>query len=287
MSACTIRSRLKNAFRRALKQARRRKFHLCLELFAGTGRLAASWSKQGYGSLAFEIDQGPEFDLTCRTTSNTLKGWIASHAITCVWLGTPCTSWSRARRGPPSSNWCSIRSSEHVLGLPHLRPNDLAAVASGNRTAKASGEILRACIRHQVPCALENPSTSMLWLAPWIEPLRHRPGFRELVVGFCQYGARWRKATRIWTWHCIERPSLCRRCCGRRGVCSTTGQPHIVLTGTDPVSKVLWTRRAQAYPSEFASEFSRVLSDSAESMAIHNMTRLACYSGLRPESCYG
>ena len=70
-----------------------------------------------------------------------------SRAAIGVWMGIPCTSWSRARRGLPGSGWCAIRSSDHLLNLPDFTPADQLRIRLGSATAKASGRLIRFCIR--------------------------------------------------------------------------------------------------------------------------------------------
>ena len=132
---------LKKLFKRALRKARRRRYMLFLELFSGHGGLSASLNANGYATLSFEIENGPHFDVTKRHIINLIKGWISSNCLLGVWLGTPCSSWSRARRGPPGSSWCQIRSSSHILGMPNLKAADQEKILLGNATAKASSDI--------------------------------------------------------------------------------------------------------------------------------------------------
>ena len=270
MSDAAVVSRLRAAFRKALRTARRRRYQLCLELFAGEGHIAAAWRAMGYGALCVEISLGGEFDLTRPCVWKLVRGWISSHCIVCVWFGTPCTSWSRARRGPPGSRWAPTRSARFPLGLPGCSESDLGKFREGNETAKVTARLIRACLAARVPCGLENPQTSMLWQSPFLRRLVAHRCAQVLDVHLCQYGARWRKATKVVLWECVTCPDAARRCSGRRGVCSATGKPHVVLSGRDP-SGGLWTRRAQAYPRQFARSFA--IADASELLCIQNLTR--------------
>ena len=245
-----------------------------LELFAGKGLVAGAWRQLGLGAIAFELDVASFFDLTRPCVVSLIQGWISSHCICAVWFGTPCTSWSRARRGPPGSPWCTLRSNSALDGVPGLGKRDLERVRIGNATARVTGQLIRHCIRNDVPCALENPQTSMLWSSRYISPLARSPACRELSLDFCQYGARWRKSTRVLSWNCIPWPQLCKKCSGRKGICSRTGQHHIQLTGVDKASGALWTRVAQAYPPAFARSAAKLLLDSAEHLALRKLRRL-------------
>ena len=102
------------------------------------------------------------------------------------------------------------------------------------------------------------------WGAPNLAVLLRARDCRVSVVHLCAYGARWRKPTKVAFWgaspHRLdERP----RCRGRSGVCSFCGKRHIVLSGTDPVSKRRWTSLASKYPKKFASELASALLDAS------------------------
>ena len=60
--------------------------------------------------MNFEIDDGGDFDLLRPAVRKLLLGWVTSGVIRGAWLGTTCSFWSRARRGPLQSSWCAIRS---------------------------------------------------------------------------------------------------------------------------------------------------------------------------------
>eukprot|EP00973_Karenia_brevis_P051608 7166542-Karenia_brevis.AAC.1 len=58
-----IRKALKSHIHKALKNARRRKRHVFLELFSGKAVLASALRARQYGCLACDIKYGVEFDL--------------------------------------------------------------------------------------------------------------------------------------------------------------------------------------------------------------------------------
>ena len=258
--------RVRRRFSQAIKAATRRKNQLFLELFSGSGQISAAWRESGFGVLSFELSFGDENDLTRPSLQRLITGWLTSHCIAGIWFGTPCSSWSLARRGPYGSAWGPLRSQEFPLGLPDLSPADRFKVREGNRTAQLTAKLIRKAVECGVPCALENPHTSRLWSSPWIAPLLSVEEFRGFVVDMCQFGAPWRKRTRVGTWltrepgpgSSLAQPHLCR---GRKGICSSSGQPHIVLCGRT-------CKRAESYPESFASEFARLLSFSAEQRTV-------------------
>ena len=201
-----------------------------------------------------DINLGAHGDLTNRNVLGVIRGWIQSHCISCVWLGTPCSSWTLARRGPPGSSWCTLRSAEHLDGLPGLQGKALAAVTNGNATAAASKHIIQLCIQHCVPCILENPATSRLFSSKYVQPLLKHGD--TTTLDFCQYGARWRKRTKLAFWNIETIHNVNKRCTGHAGICSRTLNHHITLSGKDPHSKQLWTKIAEPYPTRLCHSIS-------------------------------
>jgi hypothetical protein len=129
---------------------------------------------------------------------------------------------------------------------------NLSKVRDGNATLRQTCEVIRVCLAHGVPVMLENPISSMMWLAPPLAKLLQHQTCQCITLDQCQFGSRWRKRTRLATWGCGALPRLARLCQGRGGICSRTHKPHIVLSGTSS-SGVLWTSLAQAYPTRLCT----------------------------------
>ena len=172
---------------------------LFLDFFSGSGHLWKALRAQlGHAATVVEIDflHGPQFDLTKRSLQRFVANLIKKHRVIMVWLGTPCTTWSRARRGggsgPPP-----IRTNEHIWGLPHLSDCDQNKINKGNLMLKFSAYIFRLCIRHKVAVALENPHSSMLWQTPQMKYLLQHREVDSDYTDFCQEGCLFRKRTRI------------------------------------------------------------------------------------------
>jgi hypothetical protein len=258
-----ILARLQRQFKACISESRLKSRLIFLELFAGSQGLSSALRREGHPCLAFEIRMGPEYDLTNPRVLALIEGWIASRAVIGIWMGTPCTSWSRARRGPPGSGWCAIRSNDRLLGLPDLSAADQKRIALGNATAKASARLIRFCIRQRCPVYLENPAASMLWICPFIKPLLARPECHHVNTDYCQFSKPWRKRTKIAAWNTHELDSFERHCTGKAGLCSRTLRPHIVLEGTDRASGRLWTQVAEPYPRAFCTLVARHMIDAA------------------------
>ena len=232
-------------------------------LFSGSGKVSRYFKRAGFASIAFDINNGFHFDLTNPTVVSVILGWISSGCILGVCLETQCSSWSRARRGPPSSNWCAIRSNTYIYGISGLRPCDQLKVDNGNTQARNTAKIINSCIHHFVPCLMENPQTSMLWDAPCISRLCRLSLAQCQSFDMCQYNTRWRKSTKVISWHCGHELDLQRKCQGRNGICSLTHKPHIVLTGPSNVPGMLWTSLAQVYPDALARKLANKLIDAS------------------------
>ena len=111
-----------------------------------------------------------------------------------------CSSWSRARRGPPGSSMpCALRSAQHVMGLPNLAPRDLQKVRIGNLMYKLALEIIHLCLKHGVVGYLENPRSSWLFKTKGFIRLVQSKQAHLVDGDMCQYGTAYKKPTRILT----------------------------------------------------------------------------------------
>ena len=264
--------KLRNELSSFLRLARRRRHEVFLELFAGSGRLSARLRKQGYAAMPLDVLYGDHHDVLRRAAENIIIGWLRSKVVQGVWLGTPCSSWSRARRGPPGSGWCTIRDSSNLMGLPNLTDRDKARISLGNRTLAFSCRIISACIALGTPVAMENPATSMLWLVPRLQKLAAHAVAVRYCFDFCQYGAPWRKRTVVMAWHCVP-ADLNRRCSGHKGLCSRAKRHHIILQGAGPGGR-LWTSIAEPYPAPVARAAANMLIASSEALRSQRLHQL-------------
>ena len=174
---------------------------------------------------------------------------------------------------PVGSSWGPLCNNQYIYGIPGLASHDRHMIHVGNCTMSCTARLIRLCCKFKVPCFLENPAGSMMWHAPPILRLCRHFDSRCCVCDFCQYGARWRKRTRIQTWNAPELPSLNHKCQGHKGICSRTHRHHIVLKGQDPVSKQLWTQIAQPYPKYFAVEAAKSMIHSHECQSNFQLKR--------------
>ena len=257
---------LRRMFKKVSRDFRLTHTGVFLDIFSGEGSIAKYISKLGFPVISIDVSDDPRFDVTDPAVAAVIFGWIKSGCVLGIWLATPCTSWSRARRGPANSSWGPIRSNHFIYGLPNISFKDQQKVKVGNQTMSFSTSTIRLAIHHKVPVFLENPHSSMLWLAPPLVKLIGHPSSRAFLCDFCQFGARWRKRTRIQAWFSQDSITLNQICHGRNGICSRTGKHHIVLSGQDRVSQQLWTHLAQPYPLKFAEAGAQLLISSYEHM---------------------
>ena len=176
----------------------------------------------------FDIRWCKSHDLTLRRVQRILRGWIRGGLIGAVWLGTPCNSFSRARErggaGPPP-----LRSNAYPRGLPHLLPHDAEKVRVGNLLCQFSASLFLLCRSLGIPCAMENPATSRLWLMPAIASCRALTNVHNCLTDYCGFGTPWRKRTALMSVH-LDLRSCVRRCTGK-GTCSFSCKKHVQLVG--------------------------------------------------------
>lgn len=211
-----------------------------LELFSGTGNWAEAYRKApGVDGSCFEWDvrhsTSSALDLTLRRNQRLVRGWIRSGYIAAVWMGTPCSSFSRARDagrrqpGDTSGFPGPLRSDDMPTGLGGLSDNDKIKVEIGNTLAAFSASVFKLCLSLHIPCAIENPHTSRLWLHPSIRSVCKNPQALYTYTDFCAEGLPWRKRTGLLYAH-VAIEEVCRKCTGK-GVCSYSKLPHVQLQG--------------------------------------------------------
>ena len=223
------------AFETALRRARHcsvpcsLRHRVFLEIFSGAGHLAAAVMRCESSTLCWDINRGPDYDLTSRKNQQLLRGWVSAGLVWGFHLDPPCASFSIARSGRPGP----LRSAAHPAGLPNLSATDQTKVEIGNVLANFSCSLLLVGRRMGVPCALENPQTSRLWLLPCFRALNELPDQSAALTHFCMHGVPWKKATTFIGFNINLLPvGAFQRRSSRRGVCARTQRPHLHLRGT-------------------------------------------------------
>jgi hypothetical protein len=226
-----------------------------LELFSGCARMSRALARAGVDTEAWDIADDAALDLTRPDIRRRIYHRLRSGRVVFVWLGTPCTSFSAARKhdglGP-----APLRDDDHPAGLPNLSRSDQEKVNLGNRLLDVSINIMQTCVDLKIPCILENPASSRLWLMPKLRAFISRNGAGVDEVHYCQYGTEWKKPTKLLSWGLHSLKSILKLCSGRNGQCSQTGLPHRQLTGRDATG-TFWTLRAQPYPMTFCQDLAQ------------------------------
>ena len=133
------------------------------------------------------------------------------------------------------------------MGRSDLTDSEMARLKIGNATFHFSCRIISLCRALGTPVLLENPLSSQIWSAPRLAKLTAGTDSCRSHCHMCQYGTRWRKATRLQGWHVSSMSPLSCKCQSKDGICSRTKRPHIELSGTAPGGRK-WTSLAAAYP---------------------------------------
>ena len=231
-----------------------------LEIFSGTARLTSAVRDLGIPCLPpIDITLCQEvpaaFDVIEAHNWEFVMQLISCGAVAFLHLGTPCNTFSAARKedgGPPP-----LRSEVFPEGLPDLAGDNLAIATLGNFFLDRSAEAAEAIVRSGGDFSLENPLWSLLWQTKLIKQLLLRA--RAFFVDFdqCAFGAPSVKPTRLMLSNQRMAAGLARKCPGNHA--------HEVLKGkvwSDQFGKWVYrTKLAQVYPYNMCSQMA---SDIAE-----------------------
>ena len=161
------------------------------------------------------------------------------------------------------------------MGMAGLTPSECARLLTGNATFYFTCRIIRLCLKRNVPVILENPSSSIMWHARALSALIKSGIASVCDLDQCQYGTPWRKRTRFAAWCVGPLDSIARLCSGKRGLCSRTGQRHIILSGQSPFG-CTYTSLAAAYPCRLRNQLAKLLKNAMLCKAQHAMAALVC-----------
>ena len=241
-----------------------------LELYAGSMRWAAAAARAGLAPvLAIDIRLGKSHDLGRPGLQAAVLGWLRAGWVSGLLGGFPCCSWSLARNRPNGP--ATLRTAEHVMGLPDRLPHDQAAIELGNAQVQFIARVIRACQAMRTPALFENPWSSWAWKTSLLIAARSLPGVRLVRTDQCLWGAPWRKATGLLAVWCDTLPL--ERVCRTRGVCSRTGKPHEILSGKDETG-VFKTFRAESYPRPLALAMAQCIRRSRLTLEAENLGKV-------------
>ena len=227
-----------------------------LEIFAGSARVTQTLREKGLHAYPIDTCLFPSHNVLHPQVAHNICHLLQSQRVMLVWLGMPCTTFSRARRfdglGPGP-----LRDISNLWGLPGLSRQDQRKLTDGNALFWFTLRILKLCAALSIPFVLENPLTSMVWELPPLQQFIQRTNAKYCDLDFCQYGEKWKKPTRL-LYHGIDLSILSKRCVSNNNICSRTNRPHLPLKGRDH-SGTFWTLRAQPYPFALADAFAQQL----------------------------
>ena len=215
---------------------------------------------------------GPH-DLSSDALWVTLHEDLTQGRYQCVFMGTPCETFSRARNTPPGPR--PLRTPEHIYGLPkgQLKEWEHDQVRMGTYFALQSSKTAALATAKGVPWALENPeplgNPVSLFELPEFQELARQPEVQALGLDQCTVGAISRKPTRILSWGLdfsplakrCDHPSIYQEWVGRDGWTEAGKVRHPPLLGKD-ASGAYRTKAAAAYPSAMNEVIARVIADS-------------------------
>ena len=141
-------------------------------------------------------------DLTDAKVMQHVKRLIAEGYVCYIHFGTPCSSFSQARKddgGPPP-----LRSPDHVTGLPGLSQRDQEKVSLGNSLLALSLELIYLCHHHGVAWSIENTATSFIWDMPGSKQLLKDIQVSVVTFDMCRFGSDHFKPTTIWSSFCLR-----------------------------------------------------------------------------------
>ena len=191
------------------------------EIFSGSGVLSRALLEAGFEVIA--VDHLPRstlvpvvrLDLTDPHCKNTCWSLLRSRKPCVVHLAPPCGTASRARerrissslrkRGVPEPK--PLRSAQHPLGLPSVKPNtaSFAKVTSANKLYELTFDILCWALNEGCSITIENPTRSWFWAVLALHMRRCQNKFlrqaflmlQSVVFDSCMHGGTRPKSTKL------------------------------------------------------------------------------------------
>ena len=253
---------------------RRKHFRKYVEdLFAGTGGVAHQVRRLGFSAKEWDVQRGPDFDLTSPTVVHRLLKDIRNGRVLAVMMSPPNASLSPAR-----DRQRAIRSKRFPWGLPQrfLTPEDRRKVTSENACLRTCFSLISILQQHKIPWIFAQPASSKVWFFPEMQELQQHPQCHSMTTDLCQFRTMWRKPITLLFGNLDSQDTarLLRSCTGLRGRCSRTDQAHFQLTGWHH-SGVRWSQVAQSFPLEFCKHLAFVLTAPSQ----YNFSTLSQHSG--------
>ena len=230
--------------------------------------------KLGYGVLSIDVLKGQHCDITVTEVASFLKRIIGAKLVCGIFSGTPCRSFSCARRAPITSRFPrKLRDKLHPLGLPVILPQDRPVLVEGNLLADLADQLLALGRKLGIPTAEENPGSSLLWHTPSRQRSAGLPFSKASSFDQCAFHAKWKKRTTIWS-HLWPLPRLENRCCTTGRICQYNKCKHVVLSGPD--GKNFRTASGSRYPLALARAIAADFDDACTRLAHSRLHHRIC-----------
>lgn len=156
-----------------------------LEVFSGSGRMAAAFREAGYTTLTVDLHKDADLQMDVRDLTYDLVVERLGGEPDVIWLSPPCTGFSRAAIG---THWAGYRPDQ-------VAQDGIALFAECFRLIM---------LFRSARFYIENPE-GMTGTLPILDRLtRHG-------ITFCQYGERRQKPTCIWTNDAAFVPRKCSK----------------------------------------------------------------------------
>ena len=134
-----------------------------LHVSVGHGGLSKALEREGLPTISIDILQGEHFDVLHPEVMRVMQSGIRAGLISGDFLGTPCNTWSPARRAPLGSSFPRrLRTKDRLYGIDGLSPADQNSLRIGNDTSARAVRIIQLCDQYHIPVAEENPNASLL-----------------------------------------------------------------------------------------------------------------------------
>ena len=261
---------LENLRLEKLQKATWQEGKLFVDLFSGKrSPISRQVAKRGGACIAFDVLIDQRLDLENPAVEQVVMGWIKKQFIWGIWLGTDCTTWSRASysKGPGWFN--SYRPTWNVWGEEEkLSQKEKAKVLQGNIHAQFSIRVLQAVAKQpSVVAGMENPLGSVIWQLPELRSMEEEAedgrSFSS-ICHYCQYGTLWKKPTKFLFVGGKKALAPCKVCKGSGNdlsMCSRTKKCHLKLGHgrKHPDSGKLLTSLATEYPERLAAQLVKCL----------------------------
>ncbi|CAK0886602.1 unnamed protein product, partial [Prorocentrum cordatum] len=164
-----------------------------LEVFAGAEHFSQALRRRGAAVMSIDARRGPRRDLRVQEVC-----WIFSGLVWGLWLGTPCSSFSRARRAPAGLRTpAALRSPQQPRGLSGPPPRGAAKLAEGSALADRAGQLGRLALERRIPGGAENPAQSFLWALRSRARFPAQPDVFDAIIDCCAFGRDFRARARL------------------------------------------------------------------------------------------